>query len=329
MQHKYFYTIEAKDEADLGRQKGELFGDVARETLHKRQAERNWSKKVELAKHYYDFTLAHFPQYIEEIKAYAKASNISLADFWLLSLEIELDYMDSEKCSTIVTNGGKLLSHNEDWERGSEDKICIVKKTIHGLTTLEFFYYNTLGNASVCISSNGYVMTLNDLESTDRQIGIPRNVIARWLSETKDLKSDFNKMQTLKRASGYNHIFITTHGQTWNLESSATQSVLYQPELPYAHTNHFITKELVKYEAPGDPGSTYNRLDSACKLMKSQMSVEEIKKLNSDNSLGEDQSLFNERTIGRFIVDLEKKNAYIWLKREAEKDWIAYPLDFI
>src|SRR3989344_4297026 len=142
MKHKNYFEITAKDNYDLGIQKGELFGEFARQALSQRQDENSWLKKIKLAKSEFDLTKNHFPQYIEEIEGYAKASRISVPEFWTISLEDDFDYVD-EKCTTIVTNNGRLLSHNEDWENGSEDKICLLKKTVGNVTTLEFFYINT------------------------------------------------------------------------------------------------------------------------------------------------------------------------------------------
>lgn len=48
----------------------------------------------------------------------------------------------------------------------------------------------------------------------------------------------------------------------------------------------------------------------------------------SDNSKGSKVSVFNERTIARVIVDLERSMAYVWLLRESEKGWIEYDIDF-
>lgn len=328
MQHKNYYIIEAKDNYDLGLKKGEIFGEYARKTLEQRKKEKNWHKKVELAHTEFALTKKHFPQYIAELEGYAKASNIPLSEFWMLGLEDDFDHID-EKCSTVVTNNGSLISHNEDWEKNTEDKICLLKKTVGDLTTLEFFYINTLGGASVCINSFGYVMTINTLSSTDSQIGIPRNVIARWLSETKDIEQDFKKLKKLKTANGYNHIFMNTHNQVWDLEATATKAVFMKPEIPYVHTNHYLSKELEPYEDHADPGSTYSRYESACALVKPQMTMDQLIDLTSDTSKGNDLSLFNERTIGRFVVDMRTRIAKVWLKREETAGWIEYPLNFI
>lgn len=328
MQHKYFYQINAKDHYDLGIKRGELFGDVARKTLEKRKQEKNWNKKVTLSKDYLTITQQYFPKLIEELKGYASASEIDFSDFWTMSLEDDLDYVDVEKCTTVVTNNGMLISHNEDWDEVSEDNICVLKKTLEGVTTFELFYYNTLGGASTCINSHGYVMTINTLAHIDRQVGVPRNVIARWLSETENIEKDFEKLKQIPRSLGYNHIFINTKGQVWDLECSATKQVLTRPSLPYVHTNHFLENEMKPFEENDNSSGTYERYEEACKRVKPQMSMGEIVAINSATSEEKD-SIMNPRTIGKIVVDLENRVTKVWLKREKEKGWIEYKLDFL
>ncbi len=125
MVHKNYYELTAKDTYDLGVQKGELFGEFARATLAKRKNESNWLEKIELGKTEFDLTNTLFPAYIDEIEGYAKASHISVPEFWTLSLEDDFDYID-EKCTTVVTNNGKLIAHNEDWEKGAQENICLL-----------------------------------------------------------------------------------------------------------------------------------------------------------------------------------------------------------
>lgn len=328
MQHTYFYKIEAKDHYDLGIKRGELFGNVARTTLQKRKQETSWLKKVLLSKESLTVTDQYFPKLIEELKGYAKASNIDFAEFWTMSLEDDLDYLDSNKCTTVVTNNGMLISHNEDWDEQAEDAICILQKTLHGITTLELFYYNTLGGASCCINSYGYVMTINTLAHTDRQIGVPRNVIARWLSETKNIEEDFEKLKTIPRSLGYNHIFANTKSNVWDLECSAKNQILTRPSLPYVHTNHFLEEDMKPFEQNDNTSGTFERYNQACRLVKPHMSMEEIISLNSSTS-NKKESIMNPRTIGKMVVDLENHVAKVWLKREKDKNWVDYKLDFI
>ena len=329
MAHNHFYEISAKDNYQMGTQLGELFGDVARSTIERKRQSNAWRQKVSLSKDYYIIAQKYFPQYMEELKGYAKASGIVFEEFWPMSLEDDFDYLDAEKCTTVVTNNGKLISHNEDWAVGAQDMICVLKKTISGLTTFELFYYNTLGGASVSINSYGYAMMINTLTHTDRQIGVPRNVISRWLAETRNPVEDFKKLQEIPRSLGYNHLFANTKGEVWDIECSATKQMLIKPVLPYVHANHFLADELKSYEENDNATGTYERYEAACDLMKAEMSTDEMISLNSTRFDGNKDSIMNERTIGKIIIDFENLIAKVWLRRENQLGWIDYKLDFI
>ena len=329
MAHKNFYEIAVKDTYALGLAKGELFGDVARRTLEVKRQGKNWREKIELSKDYLSITQQHFPDYMKELQGYAKASGISFEEFWVISLEDDFDYVDAEKCTTIVTNKGMLVSHNEDWDVGAQDIICVLKKTVGTITTIELFYYNTLGGASACINSYGYAMLINTLTHTDRQTGVPRNVIARWLSETNDVKRDFERLKHIPRSLGYNHLFVHAKGDVWDIECSAKKETLIRPVLPYVHTNHYLSEELRFLEENNRSSGTYERYDSACKIIKENMTVDELVKVTDTASDQGKDGIMNERTIGKMIIDFKESIVKIWLKRENNLGWIDYKLDFI
>lgn len=328
MKHKYYYEITAKDNYALGLLRGELFTDAAWTSYKRKKENKNWKKKRELSKPYFDITKKHFPNLIDELKGYAKAADIAFADFWTMSLEDDFDYLDEEHCTSVITNKGLLISHNEDWEKDSQDVICLLKKTLSDVTTFELFYYNTLGGASICVNSHGYVMTINTLTHTDYQVGVPRNVIARWLSETQNVEKDFQRLTTIKRSKGYNHLFTNTKGDVWDIECSATKQALITPQVPYVHTNHFTADRLLLFEEDDDTTGTHERYNVAKKLVKPHMSMDELMRITNNHD-GSNDSIMNERTIGKMVIDLQEKIAKVWLKREKHLGWIAYPLDFL
>lgn len=324
MKHKNYYEIIAKDNYDLGLKTGILFGQITRKSLEKRKKKNDWRLKIENAKKYLVITTKFFPQYIEEIHGYARSSHISFEDLWMLMTDVEMH----EKCTTFVTNNGEIISHNEDWEKDSENDICVLKKTVKSTTVLELYYYNTLGGVSISINSHGYIQAINTLDHTDNQMGVPRNIIARLLSETKDVERDYQKLKLIPRANGYNHVFVSKNG-VLNLECTACQQILSKPSFPFIHTNHYLSDKLKPFEKTENLTHTFQRYEKTKSLIKNKMSMEEIIKVNSDISEGPRASIMNERTIAKMIVDLKNKIIKIWLKREEEKNWIDYSLDFL
>ena len=332
MAHKNYFEFKAENNFDLGKLMGENFSNEAKRVLEIEKGNPEESKlKIERAKKYLDFNQKYFPQYVEELRGYAESAGLEFLDLYTLSLEDEVaeDYPNlearplSEKCTTFITNDGKTFAHNEDWDKGSEEKISIVRKTVGNLYILELYYANTLGGNSVSINSNGFTVGINSLVSTDTKMGLSKNVICRWLSETKDPDADIEKLKTLPRSVGYNVNIANGSGKIWNAEYTSSALVISNPESPFAHTNHYLT-ELSKYEANTNKNGTFDRYDSAMKLIRGEMTEEEIIALENDTSYGEIKSIFNERTIAKIIVDLENKNAKIWLLRETEMVWVEY-----
>jgi hypothetical protein len=306
---------------------GQQFAELTKLTVDRSSVWQDWKVKVERAKKFLRFNQEHFPEYVEEIRGYAKGAGVDFLDLYTLSLEDEVnqDYPEN-RCTTLITNNGGLIAHNEDWDKGSEDKICIVEKEIRGLKILELYYYNTLGGNSVSINSNGFVSCINSLSSKDTSIGLSKNVIARWLSETKDPEGDFKKLQELPRSLGYSGN-IVKNGKIWNIEYNSKSAVLTHPSSPFVHTNHYLTA-LSSSEANTNVNGTFNRYRIGTEKIKNKMSIEEIEMLANDKTDGDVLSLMNERTIAKIIIDTNNNFAKIWLLREPELGFVDYPLPF-
>lgn len=327
MKHDNYYEVRCRTYSECGRRLGELTGDWVRETIRKkREGDPDWNKKIENSKKYLSPSKKAFPNLLEELKAYAESARVSFGELWVLCLGDEA--VAGERCTTLIANGGKLISHNEDWSPEAKDELCILKRQIGEDVLLEFFYQGGLGGNSISINSNGYIQGINTLTHSDRQTGVPRNVYCRWLAETSDPAKDFVKMQSIKRSSGYNHNIVSSAGAVWNIEASASKAIICTPGLPYVHTNHYLSA-LKKHECDDGSTATFERYRKAKSLVKEKMSVEDIIAVSGDESDGPIKSIFNERTIGRMVVDLEQNEMYAWLKREEEKGWVKYPINFI
>lgn len=157
-------------------------------------------------------------------------------------------------------------------------------------------------------------------------MGVPRNVIARWLSETKDPDVDFAKLKKIPRSISYNYNIVNLKGKIWNIEYTSQRAVLVNPSSPYVHTNHYLS-ELKHYEMNDNSGGTFDRYEVAKTRTKSQMTISELMDLSNDKSREEIIGIMNEGTIGRIVIDLNNLIAKIWLCRENDKGWIDYKLD--
>ncbi len=325
-QHNNYFEITADSYFDLGFQQGKLFKAEAVATVEQKKQHKHWQAVVEKSQEYLSYTQEALPHLVEELRGYAKSTEIPFDEFWAASLEDEVANLD--KCTTIVTNEGKLVAHTEDWDANAQDAICVLKKSINDLTIFELFYYNTLGGNSISINSHGFVHAINSLSHTGAQVGIPHNCIARYMSETSNPDQDFARLSAMRRASGYNHNIVSVDGEVWNIESTAIKQKMTKPNAPFAHTNHYLS-ELQEFENNDNATYTFERYEQAKHNVQNTLSIAEAQALLSDESQGKQKSIFNERTIARTIFDLEKMQAYIWLRREPEKGWVEYDLSSV
>jgi len=322
---KYYHEFKAKNNYELGLQLGRAFKKEALERIARYHKQSFWQKRLIASLPLLHESKKIFPQYIAELKGYAKSAGINFFEFWTMSLEDELDWI--EHCTSVITNKGRIVAHNEDFDHGTENSICLLKKTIGDLTIFELFYYNTLGGNAASMNSHGVIQLVNTLKQTDRQIGVPKNIIGRWMSESRDPKEDFQKLKKIRRSSGYSFIFVKNNFGIIDLECTAKKQLLRVPALPHVHTNHYMSK-LKKYERYTGK-SSYERYAFAKKNAKKNMTIKSVMNLMNDSTLGFDESVMNENTIGKMICDFEKNDIYVWLLREASKGFIKFDFEKI
>jgi len=329
MRHLHYYRVSARTHYELGYKLGKLFKSPSLDTYHAILKRFTFHTALLAdSQKYLAITEQFFPAYIEELKGYAKGIGVDFASYWLVFLNEELD-LYPEKCTSIYTNNGLLIGHNEDFDDHFKKRICLVEKKVGDNTILELYYYNSLGGTACSVNSHGFVQTINTLHHTDERLGVPRNIIARWLSETENPDKDYEKMKTMMRSLGYSHTFTSLSGNVINIESSANASHISHVGTPYIHTNHFLT-DLKIYEANTGPnGNSHERYAKAAAGAKSAMTVPQMQNLLADVMTLTSNKLRASETIARVVIDLEEKNWWCWLAREKERGWVRYPIRFL
>ncbi|MBL6991443.1 MAG: hypothetical protein ISR65_16790 [Bacteriovoracaceae bacterium] len=328
MKHQNFFQFVAKDEEEAGFILGELFKDELSEILEYYQSLPDWRSRVNCSLPYLSATKKAFPLVYSELVGQSKGAQIDLQQLWAIVIEDELDDYFFEKCTTMVTNNGLLIGHNEDWDPQSSDYITILKKTVRGVTTLELYYIATLGGNSFSINSNGFVQAVNTLDHKFYQVGVPRTIFSKVLSNTTSVVDDLKKYEHIKRASGFHQLIISPQGRCFSIESTADEYLLKYPKLPFVHTNHYQS-DLKKYENTKNVGGTFKRLQAGKNLLKPIMNNDELKSVLNNQADGPKESIFNEKTIAKALIDLKEMKMEVWLLRESQKGWISYPLDFL
>jgi Acyl-coenzyme A:6-aminopenicillanic acid acyl-transferase len=330
MTHRNFHTFEARDHIDLGHQLGECFGSIQREYLKEVRDCEDWGEHSDTSQRLLKITRQHFPEQIEELQAYAAAANLPFLDLWTMMIEEELSSDYVERCTTVITNGGRLVAHNEDWDADAAEDICIVKKSVGTTTILELYYYGCpLGGVAMSIHSNGIIQTVNSLDHSDWQPGIPKAVFARRVSECRNIDRELEGLLALPRSSGFAHNLVDRYGAVTSIECTARRHCVTTPSLPFVHTNHMLSPALVSWDDAQHKKSTNKRYGCACELVASAMNEDAAMGLMSNREHGKASSVFNRNTIARGMVDLERRQVNFWLHRESDKGWVPYSIDFL
>ncbi len=330
MKHRNFHTFEARDHLDLGHQLGDCFGHILREYLKEARECERWGRYSETSSLLLSITGKHCPNSIEELQAYAIAAEIPFFDLWTMMVEEELTSTFAERCTTVVANEGRLVAHNEDWDADAMDDICIIQKSVGSTTVLELYYYGCpLGGVALSIHSNGLIQTINSLDHSDWRPGIPKSIIARLFSESGHSSNELEELLELPRCSGFAHNLVDRKGRVTSIECTARHHSLAFPTLPFVHTNHTLSPALVLWDEAQHKKGTNRRYDCAVDMVQSTMSAEETMEMMSDGAQGSPSRIFNRNTIARALVDQKDRQVSFWLRREAEKGWVPYSIDFL
>lgn len=208
------------------------------------------------------------------------------------------------------------------------------KKKLKNFTTLELYYPACpLGGVSISISSAGIIHAINSLPGISNGHGIPKQVIARAVSDLteEDLTWPYDclhKLMQIPRDDGFAHTLLRSDGKVIAIESNRDEYSLQKREAPFVHTNHYCNPNFNRPDAINGTKSSWKRYDYACQHLCAARSKEDLITLASDKSEGKSKSLRNRNTIASVVIDRASNLASIWLKREKKKGWIDYPLTF-
>jgi hypothetical protein len=274
-------------------------------------------------------TEKYFPAYVAELQSFANAAGVELLELWAVAIEDQLSPDASERCTTIVTNEGRLIGHNEDWDPDAATEICVLKKRLGSTTSLELYYCGApLGGVALSISSRGHIQAINSIAHADFRDGVPKHAIARAISDLRFGAADLDAILAVPRSSGFAHILVDRTGRLTSIECTATQHRVTTPRTPFVHTNHVLDPVLGQRGLAASE-SSHHRFKDASAMASPSMDLATMTRVLGDQSSGKSKSILNRNTIARAIVDLDQKTAHFWLKQESEKGWVPYSIDFL
>ena len=328
MRHIHHYSVKAQTHFELGLKLAHQFKTSFFEKYNTVLTDGSIQKNALIhAQQYSLLAELHFPQYIEELKGYAQGVGVDFEVLWYLYLRDDL-IAPTDKCTSVYSSDGLIIGHNEDNCDNLTDRITVLEKTIGDISILELHYHNSIGGDVCSVNSHGYVQTINTLHHVDNQVGVPRNIIARWLSETKNPAADFELMQHIPRNAGYSHTFSNLQGKVVNIEATAKKSYLTEISGSFVHTNHYLSS-LSEIENISHPGNSRERKKHAESLVNTVHTPSDMMQLLEQVTLLESNDTRESKTLARMVFDLKNKAVWSWLQRENSLGWVQYPLTFL
>lgn len=282
-----------------------------------------------------------FPQFVLELRGLAEGIGVPFERVWAIQCRDEvLGLLKNEKCSSVFirTDTGWLVGHNEDdfWNGFSKEEVrqlyFIVHKTIAGSSIFYLGFPSMVGGETVSLHSSGVIQTINTLHHINIQIGVPRNIIARALSEMRSLDTIQTTLSQTKRASGYCHTFLIDNTLSC-IESTEASYELIDTGDRFVHTNHYLGS-LSRFEESEDEGHaiTLGRCSNIRQKIHAVQTVDDLKevlhaKTDSENSIYRDGEF--SITMVSVIIEVSTGTLYISNRNKGDgADWekiIPYP----
>jgi len=156
--------------------------------------------------------------------------------------------------------GFTLLGHNEQWLAGDDGNVAVVLDAPgHGLPTVAS---PTVVCCLPAVGMNEYggAQGIQSLAAVDDGVGVPRVLVSRSSLDASDRLDAIRRAAMPGRAGGYGHVFAFPGGDTFIVETTATQHSLLSGSGP--HTNHYLDPALGEVGPPPTAGSLsrYERL---------------------------------------------------------------------
>jgi isopenicillin-N N-acyltransferase like protein len=251
---------------DVGRQLGRLTAATVRRAAAK-------PFDPELVERYRAVTQRHLPWIVEELEGVAEGARAGPPAVFAASIEELAAVPAPVGCTDLLAlgdatrNGHVLVAHNNDLGADVEEDVVAIEWRVEGEPVVF-----TLGVGpwiSVGWNDAGLSVTGNELAPRDERVGIPRLLQVRDVLTRRTLGEAVDAVLHPARASSYNWLLAHRDGGAVNVEGSARDAELLEPENGVlAHTNHYTHPRLLELDASTRIPGSRARLERAQELLE-------------------------------------------------------------
>ena len=252
---------------------------------------------------------AYAPDIMDELQGMADATGLSLAE--LVVNNGFTDFIDvvygvgditkaktpanvSDNCTAFLVPNSRADSgegfYGQTWDMHATATPYVI--LIHGKpeNDPEFLTFTITGCVGMIgMNSEGIAVGINNLMSTDGQVGVTWPFVIRKILQQNNLDDALACITDAKLVGAHNYMLMDKHGNGYNVEAMSTSvEVEKLDEGVLAHTNHCLVQknlEVARERPVASQQSSENRLSRAYELLENgDVTVDDLIALTRDES---------------------------------------------
>ena len=293
---------------------------------------------------YVEHVADHFPRLLDELRGLAEGAGVPFEVlFWLnaggmrtplAAGRSEPAATEPDGCTSVASRGPNrvVVGHNEDAHPQCIDDLFLIDAT---LTTggagksgrfLGLCYAYTLAGCAASMNGDGLIVLVDSLQDPDPQEGVPCDFLTRAVIEQPSIEAAIDCLESAPR-NGAAGLLLAQAEKLIHVEMTSKRLVVSDlcEAGSYAHTNHFVSSELVG-KCPTPAAESVARLERANELAEAGMDVDRMKRLLGDRT-GTDHDVCRERTIGALVASTDRAGVEVCLGQPDRGIWTWHGLE--
>ena len=270
------------------------------------------------------------PGFVEELEGYAEGSGLSFDVVFTMMCVID---WETKGCTDLAVNDRwtkddcVYAAHNEDVEPYNIDDVVITRVRPDDEPGFIGVCYGGI-MPTVALNAAGISVTGNALEPNDVRPGIPKMMVVREIMRAEGLHEALKLSMPPGRGHSFNNIVCDSNGEIYSMEGSATTfDGLYAEEGWLAHTNHYLSPRMWRFEADMHTRFSsilrYNRAKRLLRQDLGEVDLSTFKRVLSDH-VGYPESICrhpdpkleeSEQTMTIFSSVFDLTNKAVWVCR--------------
>ena len=239
-----------------------------------------FTEAVERAHGYLKRAEDYVPQTVDQLRGMAEGANVRFDHLVALNCSEEFTCQADrcwppEHCTSfgLVVDERPVAGHNEDWY--PEEIEAQTVRVVHITGRWSEAAYISVGPAYDLpisgLTAAGFSSSGNTVYYRDERVGVPNNFLVATVLCQPDLEHVKQLLTAAPRARGSNHLLCDKRGRVWDIETSGERWAMIEGSPPpaeaatygatalLAHTNHYVSPELVPGDASRSEGSRLRR----------------------------------------------------------------------